>query len=115
MNREESINKKYHYLLISSYLYKKALYSFSFKKRILIDLGDIEFQIRSYDKDLDVLSDNVLENKIDSLKAPWWNELYTIINKNQKILFILKIIVIQKDFSIRSMKLIYKILKSKET
>lgn len=115
MNREEGINKKYHHLLISSYLYRKALYSFSFKKRILIDLGDIEFQIRSYDKDLDILSDNMLENKIDSLKSPWWNDIYSRINKNQKFLLILKILVIQRDYSIRSMKFIYKILKSKET
>lgn len=106
---------EYHYLLISSYLRKKSLYSFSFKKRILIDLGDIEFQVRSYDKALDALTDAELEEKLDSLKAPWWNGIYKKISKNIKFLIIFKILFIQRDFSIKSLKLVYRIVKAKTT
>lgn len=65
-----------HHFIISSYLYTKCLYSFSFIDRIRIALGILDFFPRSYSKELDILSDEELSKKMDELQKPWWYDVY---------------------------------------
>lgn len=67
---------EYHNKLMSTYLFHKSLYSFSFKERTSIDLGMITFTHSHYSKELDKLSNKELEDKFEVLKKPWWNNIY---------------------------------------
>lgn len=100
---------------MSSYLFRKGLYSLSFKDRVLMDIGCLSFQSRTYSRELDALSDKELEHRLKMLKAPWWNDFYQErLRKNKKILYIMYLLGIRKEFSWQSLRLLYRILHSKE-
>lgn len=65
-----------HYGLISSYIFNRFLYSLSFEDKVAMDLGMDCYNIRSYSKELDALSDEELSKKMDELKKPWWYDTY---------------------------------------
>lgn len=69
-----------------------------------------------YSKEVAALSDEELENRITSLKRPWWSWLYDkILKKNNKFLYLVFLIVVRKDYSWNGLKLIWKIERTKET
>lgn len=82
-------NEPYH-PLVFSYLYKCVEYSISFRKRVDFDLGNLEYFLDTDTSKVSTLSEKELEDKIDSIKAPWWNGIYKKISKNTKFLIILK-------------------------
>lgn len=104
---------KYHKLLESTYLFKKALFSFSFKDRVLIELGDITFIPRKKSMLLNKLSNKELEAKLRSIKSPWWNGIFKKIAKRTKLLLAIKLLFIQKDFSKNGLRLLFKLLKTR--
>lgn len=77
-------NRKYHLHLVSTCIFTNVFYSMSLQKRICYDLGYICFSIRSYDKELDALSDKELEDKINSIERPQWYDKYEYIRKKNK-------------------------------
>ena len=77
-------NREYHLRLVSSCIFNKVFYSMSLQRRICYDLGYIKYYIRSYDKELDALSDKELEDKINSIKKPQWWDKYEYIEKRSK-------------------------------
>lgn len=106
-------NSDYHKFLISVYVSQKALYSFSLKERVDVDLGNTLFQINKYTKELECLSDEELSDKINTLKAPWWNDIYE--NKfkhNKKRLVILSIILNIKRYGFQDFKLLCRVIKT---
>lgn len=101
--------------LISTYLFCRSLYSFSFKERIGIDLDMLMFTPSFYSKDLDRLSNEELEKKLSSLKKPWWNNFYvTYLHKYKKRLLLIFLLMVRRDYSWNGLKLIWKVLKAKK-
>lgn len=96
--------------LVFSYIHKRSIYSMSLQERASYDIGYTKISFGTGDKELNALSNRELEEKINSLKAPKWNDKYEYIEKRNKLLLIilcyfpLQIIV----------NILYIILKSKE-
>lgn len=110
-NKELEHNRK----LISTYLFCKSLYSFTFKERINVDLDIIMFTPSAYNKDLDSLSNEELEKKLSSLKRPWWNNFYVkYLHNHKKRLLLIFLLIVRRDYSWSGLKLIWKILKTKK-
>lgn len=104
---------EYHSRLMSTYLFCKSLYSFSFKERVSIDLDMIMFTPSFYNKDLDNLSNEELEKKLSSLKKPWWNDFYEKkVRKNKKLLLLIFLLFLRRDYSWYGLKQIYKAIKT---
>lgn len=83
-------NREYHLRLVSICIFNRVFYSMSLQTRIRYDLGYIKYCIRSYDKELDALSDKELEDKINSIERPQWDDKYEyIIERNKNLLRIL--------------------------
>ena len=57
-----------------TYHFKKDVYSMSFKKRLLFNLGAIRIQHTS--KNTENMSSEKLIEAIKHLKKPWWNFLF---------------------------------------
>ena len=110
-----NIELEHHKKLISTYLFCRSLYSFSFKERISIDLDMLMFTPSFYNKDLDRLSDEELEIKLSSLKKPWWNNFYVkYLHKHKKRLLLIFLLMIRRDYNWNGLKLIWKVLKAKK-
>lgn len=89
-----SIDKPTHLDLIEECCFYKGLYSLSFKGRIMYDLGYVKITFSTYSKELDDLSDEELEERINSIKKPWWNNIYEkVLEDNKYILFILFLVL----------------------
>ena len=87
---ESMSNREYHLHLVSICIFNRVFYSMSLQRRICYDLGYICFNIRSYDKELDALSNKELEDKINSIEKPQWYDKYEyIIKRNKNLLRIL--------------------------
>lgn len=65
-----------HRMLMSSYIFNKFRYHQEFNDRIAMDLGMVCYNISSYSKELDALSDEELTKKFEELKKPWWYDVY---------------------------------------
>ena len=63
-------------MLMSSYIFNKFRYHQEFDDRIAMDLGMVRYNISSYSKELDALSDEELTKKLEELKEPWWYDVY---------------------------------------
>lgn len=75
----------------------------------------ITFTHSHYSKELDKLSNKELEDKFEVLKKPWWNNIYEKkLHKNKKLLSIIFLLFIRRDFSWYGIKLIYKTIKAKK-
>lgn len=64
------------YSLMSSYIFRRFLYSLSFERKIEMDLGVTCYNISFYSKELDALSNEELSKKMSELKKPWWYDAY---------------------------------------
>ncbi len=114
MNNSDEKDDKYHNMLISSYCFCKSLYSFSFRDRVSVDIGTLNFTPRHSDKELESLSSKELEDRLDSLKKPWWNSLYErYLHKHYKRLWLIFLLFIRKDYSWNGIKLIYRTARAK--
>lgn len=83
-------NREYHLRLVSICIFNEAFYSMSLQNRVCYDLGYIKYYIKSYDKELDALSDKELKDKINSIKKSQWYDMYEyIIKRNKNLLRIL--------------------------
>lgn len=103
-----------HDSLVKSYLNKKFLYSLSFKERLCVNTEATVYNRSYYSKEVAALSDEELEDRIASLKRPWWSWLYDkVLKKNKKFLYLVFLIVVRKDYSWNGLKLIWKVLKAK--
>lgn len=89
MSKEEISSEDYHYGLIHSCIFCDFLYSLSFRDRIGMDSGVVHYNVDCYSIELDVLSNEELENKYKSIKAPWWNFLYENTLQRCKVLLFL--------------------------
>lgn len=79
-----------------------------------MDLGIKHYYFSSYSKELNNLSDEEIKTMQERLKAPWWNNLYRkTIHKNKRVLLIIYILMIRKDWSWKSLKQLYNIVTSK--
>lgn len=97
-----SIDKPTHLDLVAQYCFYEGVYSLSFRNRIRYNLGLVMITFSTYSKELDVLSDKELEERIASIKIPWWNSTYEKIAENYKgILFILLLILSISDAILR--------------
>lgn len=89
-----SIDKPTHLDLVEECCFYEGLYSLSFKGRIMYDLGYVKITFSTYSKELDALSDEKLEERINSIKKPWWNNIYEkVLEDNKYILFILFLVL----------------------
>ena len=89
-----SIDKPTHQDLVEECCFYEGLYSLSFKGRIMYDLGHVKITFSTYSKELDALSDEELEERINSIKKPWWNNIYEkVLEDNKGILFILFLVL----------------------
>ena len=114
MDNSKDNEERYKEILISTYLFCKSLYSFTFKERIGVDLDMIMFTPSFHNRDLDRLSNEELEKKLNSLKKPWWNNFYIKhLHKYKKRLLLIFLLMIRRDYSWSGLKLIWKILKTK--
>ena len=90
MSKEENSNEDYHYGLIHSCIFCDFLYSLSLRNRIGMDSGAVHYNIDCYSIELDALSNKELEDKYNSIKAPWWNFIYkNSIQKCKVLLFLI--------------------------
>lgn len=93
-----SIDKPTHLDLVEEYCFYEGLYSLSFNGRIMYDLGYTKITFSTYSKELDALSDGELEERINSIKKPWWNNIYEkVLEDNKGILFILFLVLYMVD------------------
>ena len=89
-----SIDKPTHLDLVEECCFYEGLYSLSFKGRIMYDLGYVKITFSTYSKELGALSDEELEERINSIKKPWWNNIYEkVLEDNKGILFILFLVL----------------------
>lgn len=88
--------------LMGVYIYCDMLYGMSLEDRILIDLGWVSYD-PGISEDLDALTDEELEEKLHSLKAPWWEDMYNEVSKDRKLLEILY----NRDCKLEDLKTIY--------
>lgn len=103
-------NREYHLRLVSICIFNRVFYSMSLQTRIRYDLGYICFSISRYDKELDALSDKELEDKINSIERPQWDDKYEyIIERNKNLLKILYFFP-----TMRVINIIYEKLKQNE-
>lgn len=77
-------------------------------------MGYIRIYLHTYNEELDKLSDEELERKIKSIKKPWWNFLYKIIEGNDKMLFTMYTLIIDRDYKWKTLKILYKYLRMKQ-
>lgn len=103
MDKESSNNRDYHLHLISIYIFNSFYYSMSLQTRVWYDLGYMHISINTYNKELDKLTDEELEEKLHSLKAPWWEDMYNEVSKDRKLLEILY----NRDCKLEDLKTIY--------
>lgn len=106
---ENMSNRKYHLHLVSICIFNRMFYSMSLQDRIRYDLGYICFNIYSYDKELDALSDKELEDKINSLEKPQWYDKYEYIRKRSKYL----LEMLYHFPTIRMVNILYELLNSR--
>lgn len=107
---ESMSNREYHLHLVSICIFNRIFYSMSLQKRVCYDLGYICFNICSYDKELDALSDKELEDKINSIEKPQWYDKYKyIIKRNKNLLRILYFFP-----TLRVVNILYEKLKQSE-
>lgn len=106
---ESMSNREYHLHLVSICIFNRIFYSMSLQKRVCYDLGYICFNICSYDRELDALSDKELEDKINSIEKPQWYDKYEYIAKKSKRL--LRILYFFP--TIKMVNILYEILNSK--
>ena len=64
---------EYHDMLVSAYMFNSFLYRLSFTERIRMDLDIVCYSPSFYSEEIDALPIKELEEKINSLKKPWWN------------------------------------------
>lgn len=84
-----SIDKPTHQDLVEECCFYEGFYSLTFKNRIKYDLGYVKITFSTYSKELDMMPDKELEERINSIKKPWWNNIYEkILEDNKGILFI---------------------------
>lgn len=108
-----SIDKPTHLDLVEEYCFYEGVYSLSFRNRIMYDLGLVKITFSTYSKELDALSDKELEERIDSVKIPWWNSIYEKTAENYKgVLFILLLILSLIDAILWLPKKLYKVIKN---
>lgn len=89
-----SIDKPTHLDFVEECCFYEGLYSLSFKGRIMYDLGYVKITFSTYSKELDALSNRELEESINSIKKPWWNNIYEkVLEDNKCILFILFLVL----------------------
>ena len=106
---ENISNRKYHLHLVSICIFNRVFYSMSLQERVRYDLGYICFNICSYDRELDALSDKELKDKINSIEKPQWYDKYEYIAKRSKRL--LKILYFFP--TIKMINILYEILNSR--
>lgn len=93
-----SIDKPTHLDLVEEYCFYEGFYSLSFRDRVMYDLGYVKITFSTYSKELDALSDEELEERINSIKKPWWDGIYyKILEDNKGILFILSLVLYMVD------------------
>lgn len=106
-----SIDKPTHLDLVEECCFYEGLYSLSFKDRIMYDLGYVKITFSTYSKELDALSDEELEERINSIKKPWWNNIYEkVLEDNKCILFILFLVLYIVDIICCIPRNIYRML-----
>lgn len=106
-----SIDKPTHIDLVEECCFYEGLYSLPFRGRIMYDLGYIKITFFTYSKELDALSDRELEERIISIKKPWWDGIYyKILEDNKGILFILFLVLCIVDIICRIPRNLYRIL-----
>ena len=89
-----SIDKPTHQDLVEECCFYEGFYSLTFRDRIKYDLGYVKITFCAYSKELDALSDMELEARINSIKKPWWNNIYEkVLEDNKGILFILFLVL----------------------
>ena len=99
-------NNFIHEDLVATYIFNDFLYSLSLQDRIAMDLGYTEYNINLYSKEVAVLSDKEIMDKINKLKVPLWNNVYEKIHKKRLLLFVLLIPFVIKEiilYPIRSL------------
>lgn len=89
-----NVDKPTHLDLVEECCFYEGFYSLTFKGRIMYDLGYVKITFSTYSKELDALSDGELEERINSIKKPWWNGIYEkILEDNKGILFIIFLVL----------------------
>lgn len=89
-----NVGKPTHLDLVEECCFYEGFYSLTFKGRIMYDLGYVKITFSTYSKELDALSDGELEERINSIKKPWWNGIYEkILEDNKGILFIVFLVL----------------------
>ena len=67
--------EQYFHSLQKAYVFRRDLYSMSFRQRLLFELG--VFRVQTYvSEETKNLSKEEIEKKIKELKKPWWNWLF---------------------------------------
>lgn len=102
-------NREYHLRLVSSCIFNRVFYSMSLQTRIRYDLGYICFSISRYDKELDALSDKELEDKINSIARPQWDDKYEYIRERSEYL----LRMLYHFPTIRMVNILYELLNSR--
>ncbi len=106
-----SIDKQTHQDLVEECCFYEGFYSLTFKNRIKYDLGYVKITFSTYSKELDTLSNEELEERINSIKKPWWNSFYEkILEDNKGILFILSLVLCMVDVIFYIPRKLYRIL-----
>lgn len=65
-----SIDKPTHLDLVEECCFYEGFYSLTFKGRIMYGLGYVKITFSTYSRELDALSDEELEESINSIKKP---------------------------------------------
>lgn len=102
----------YHDMLVSAYMFNKFLYKRSFTERIKMDLDIVCYSPSFYSEEIDALLDKELEEKINSLKKPWWNGIYKRISKHETLLLLIYVLFLRRPDR-HTLKILYKMLTAK--
>ena len=106
-----STNENYHDWLVSSCAFYDFLYSLPFEARVKMDLHKVHYQIELYPDDLKSLSVKELDDRINAIGKPWWNEMYEEIYKDKKLIQILY----KGGCNLDDLQILYKALKANNT
>lgn len=104
-------NERYHEDLVSSCSFSEFYYRLSFRRRIEFKLGVVYINIDLYPYELEVLSNEELESRLNSIEKPWWDDLFEEIEDDKRLLHILY----GRGCSLDDLKTLYNAIRSNDT
>lgn len=110
-NCDNTFNERHHEDLVSSCAFSEFYYRLSFRERVEFKLGVVHYYIDLYPYELEALSNEELESRLNSIEKPWWDDLFEEIEDDKRLLHILY----DRGCSLDDLKTLYNAIRSNDT